>query len=123
MSRRQPRSTRTDTLLPYTTLFRSSLHGLNAHLLEGIAELGELVVVVELGPPGKTARPGEDRGDGVGRGLATLLVDAVVTGHGAVSGRSEEHTYELQSLMRISYAVFCVKQQMRLERTNTGEDA
>ena len=66
----------------------AGLHGLNAHLLEGIAELGELVVVVELGPPGKTARPGEDRGDGVGRGLATLLVDAVVTGHGAVSGLS-----------------------------------
>src|SRR3546814_9849445 len=77
---RPPRSTRTDTLFPYTTLFRS------------VADCG-------AEPAGLSAY-GRDRG-----------VDQFG------GGRSEEHTSELQSLMRISYAVFCLKKKKRLNIT------
>src|SRR3546814_19882908 len=86
MLRRPPRSTRTDTLVPYTTLFRS------AHRPGGPSAIG-------LGH-----RTGGHR---VGRRER-------VDGPGGVQGcaaRSEEHTSELQSLMRISYAVFCLKKK------------
>src|SRR3546814_2261247 len=76
MIRRPPRSTRTDTLFPYTTLFRS--------LSEGIESED---VPVEMAPP----KP--------------RIAGATVS----TAKRSEEHTSELQSLMRISYAVFCLK--------------
>src|SRR3546814_6658978 len=80
MIRRPPRSTRTDTLFPYTTLFRS------AHCLKGVeAAVAEFDASFEL----------------VGR-LGCDEVD-----------RSEEHTSELQSLMRISYAVFCLKKKKK----------
>src|SRR3546814_12694917 len=90
MIRRPPRSTRTDTLLPYTTLFRSR------------PERGDHVVpatVVEA------ARGGD--------GLRATGIDAEGQAAGVrhVHVRSEEHTSELQSLMRISYAVFCLKKQ------------
>src|SRR3546814_16107019 len=100
MIRRPPRSTRTDTLFPYTTLFRSlgrdggeGLHG-RAHLVHA---------------PG--GPHGEERGrqhDVLGA-QATAAAAAQAT-H-AVHVRSEEHTSELQSLMRISYAVFCLKKK------------
>src|SRR3546814_7311036 len=86
MIRRPPRSTRTDTLFPYTTLFRSvpPRFGVEAFYL--------------------------DRGDAAGRGGQ----DRPRQGRQRLSrfqdsARSEEHTSELQSLMRISYAVFCLK--------------
>src|SRR3546814_11308150 len=79
MIRRPPRSTRTDTLFPYTTLFRSPLR----HWL--IAE---------------NVRKNPDRQSGRNR-----------PAHSA--RRSEEHTSELQSLMRISYAVFCLKKKKK----------
>src|SRR3546814_1385674 len=82
MIRRPPRSTRTDTLFPYTTLFRS-------------AECRR--------PP--HGRPGT---------APDALPDPALHGHPRLhrqAGRSEEHTSELQSLMRISYAVFCLKQK------------
>src|SRR3546814_4713377 len=88
MIRRPPRSTRTDTLLPYTTLFRSPDAG-GARHVSAAAWLG----VVVAGVYGA----GEQRVDR-GRGFA-------------VAERSEEHTSELQSLMRISYAVFCLKKK------------
>src|SRR3546814_6508223 len=74
MIRRPPRSTRTDTLFPYTTLFRSQprLHALSRHRQRQGCELGQ---------------------------------DRIL--------RSEEHTSELQSLMRISYAVFCLKKKKK----------
>src|SRR3546814_20995601 len=72
MIRRPPRSTRTDTLFPYTTLFRSTL------------------VICER----------------------CCSWSFMVIGTYQMSERSEEHTSELQSLMRISYAVFCLKKQM-----------
>src|SRR3546814_2935278 len=78
MRRRPPRSTRTDTLFPYTTLFRSP----------------ELIIDM--------------------RQLVNLLALATLGGcepHPELTSRSEEHTSELQSLMRISYAVFCLKKK------------
>src|SRR3546814_4336029 len=85
MIRRPPRSTRTDTLFPYTTLFRSGALG-------GPGLAGELPVDAGHDP--------EQR----------RLAGAVVPEH---ADRSEEHTSELQSLMRISYAVFCLKKNNR----------
>src|SRR3546814_4552615 len=87
MIRRPPRSTRTDTLFPYTTLFRS----------ERILECRRPVLLED-----EVADPGE-----------------AITGHRhrqqpeplLGKERSEEHTSELQSLMRISYAVFCLKKK------------
>src|SRR3546814_15311573 len=79
MIRRPPRSTRTDTLFPYTTLFRSYR---------------------EDAFRGAAAPPFRDRSRGFARAIAV-----------APAPRSEEHTSELQSLMRISYDVFCLKKK------------
>src|SRR3546814_7162012 len=90
MIRRPPRSTRTDTLFPYTTLFRS---------------LRQSPALRRHASPDRVHRHGN--------------------GHGVRPARSEEHTSELQSLMRISYAVFCLKQTNGLvvHHTNQPEDA
>src|SRR3546814_9391117 len=90
MIRRPPRSTRTDTLFPYTTLFRSVAYEDRQH--DAGAEPGnhhrrQRAQVLRLGAAGY---PSHRRGE---------------------KGRSEEHTSELQSLMRISYAVFCLKKK------------
>src|SRR3546814_5122981 len=104
MIRRPPRSTRTDTLFPYTTLFRSwyqekSHHEYNAGTTSGDWYSGE---VNESGVPASTMR------DGTPKGYAFLNI----TGNQyTIDYRSEEHTSELQSLMRISYAVFCLKKK------------
>src|SRR3546814_5936263 len=90
MIRLPPRSTRTDTLFPYTTLFRSIV-GIEDHDRRPFAG----------GLDGKGGRDGRLR-------LAALLRDDSPSLH---DGRSEEHTSELQSLMRISYAVFCLKKK------------
>src|SRR3546814_5571081 len=93
MIRRPPRSTRTDTLFPYTTLFRS-----NANITYKV--LYNDAVAMTGGQPV----------DGI---LKVTDVIAQVHAEGAkkVVVRSEEHTSELQSLMRISYAVFCVNKK------------
>src|SRR3546814_4901904 len=89
MIRRPPRSTRTDTLFPYTTLFRSV--GRDLRLAPVGERYGEQILVAhEADPPPVVGDVEVDF-----RGLA----------------RSEEHTSELQSLMRISYAVFCLKKK------------
>src|SRR3546814_9580076 len=91
MIRRPPRSTRTDTLLPYPTLFRSPEAG--QRTAEG--EAGRLI--------GHRSRQHRTAGPtGPRTGLKPTPASAT---------RSEEHTSELQSLMRISYAVFCLKKQ------------
>src|SRR3546814_6081976 len=98
MIRRPPRSTRTDTLFPYTTLFRSAQAFRGRPLLR---------------------RPGRDHGAGGGRqddgeGCCAgdqALQDRCGEAVSVVRLRSEEHTSELQSLMRISYAVFCLKKK------------
>src|SRR3546814_3090252 len=92
MIRRPPRSTRTDTLFPYTTLFRSLrrprqyLHGVRDWHLRPAAARRDCLRCVD------------DRSHGQRR-----------------VRRSEEHTSELQSLMRISYAVFCLKKKINKE--------
>src|SRR3546814_18535385 len=97
MIRRPPRSTRTDTLFPYTTLFRS--RGVRVHPEQLLDALRHHIPVVRPGRPDSWRRHA-DRG---------RSPEARSTGgHGL---RSEEHTSELQSLMRISYAVFCLKKK------------
>src|SRR3546814_3097145 len=95
MMRRPPRSTRTDTLFPYTTLFRS--HG----RVGGDDQFAHFTLGQARGEPVQAEFA---RADAVERAQPPLQheIQAAVT-------RSEEHTSELQSLMRISYAVFCLK--------------
>src|SRR3546814_2570410 len=96
MIRRPPRSTRTDTLFPYTTLFRSQ----DPHFLgELLKPLGKGVIDRIVG----------ERAAAVRDSLVETIDDHRI--EPAVAGRSEEHTSELQSLMRISYAVFCLKKK------------
>src|SRR3546814_8406460 len=95
MIRRPPRSTRTDTLFPYTTLFRSNRSGPSQSGLR----LFLLVLPVRVRPEGKALPQ-----DGSHRRARQARL-------GQVRARSEEHTSELQSLMRISYAVFCLKKK------------
>src|SRR3546814_3023589 len=100
MIRRPPRSTRTDTLFPYTTLFRS--------LAGRRTMVRPLVRHREIGRPVRAVRKRLPQlGDGGRR-------QRLQGGVGPL--RSEEHTSELQSLMRISYAVFCLKKKK--SRTN-----
>src|SRR3546814_5377557 len=91
--RRTPRSTRTDTLFPYTTLFRSSLFALSLPFMMG---------------PGGMYSFGHAAYFGLGAYGAALLLKSA-----AFSMRSAEHTSELQSLMRISYALFCLKKKQK----------
>src|SRR3546814_4248118 len=97
MIRRPPRSTRTDTLFPYTTLFRSVLT-----LFNSVADaLGQtLLEIVQVVPHGVLCFfPSYG------------MMEKLVARWNATGIRSEEHTSELQSLMRISYAVFCLKKK------------
>src|SRR3546814_3120288 len=91
MIRRPPRSTRTDTLFPYTTLFRSILFRCMPSDADGDAAASRIEAFMAL-----DRRRAEET-------LRPWRLDA----------RSEEHTSELQSLMRISYAVFCLKKKKR----------
>src|SRR3546814_4927247 len=126
MIRRPPRSTRTDTLFPYTTLFRSRLR-------HRIAERARRAGAIEILRDQRAetllplaARIGDDALDRL-TGDEAHDEDAVARDAGIVREaedrhlrgardrrdrlRSEEHTSELQSLMRISYAVFCLKKK------------
>src|SRR3546814_5025660 len=87
MIRRPPRSTRTDTLFPYTTLFRS--------------------------------RPTTNKNAIIVSDYRMLKVDTL--DNRTISDRSEEHTSELQSLMRISYAVFCLKKKNNNTKIKTQQ--
>src|SRR3546814_947089 len=100
MLRRPPISTRTDTLFPYTTLFRS-------HLVMVVGGLLFAAVMAFQALGGQlTGRDAE------GMSAAALYWYVTVVVYIAVwYGRSEEHTSELQSLMRIAYAVFCLKKK------------
>src|SRR3546814_1307392 len=93
MIRRPPRSTRTDTLFPYTTLFRSQAK--------------------------KRIRRNDRRAD-VNKSRVSRIRTFVKKVESAITaGRSEEHTSELQALMRISYAVFCLKKKREITNTIT----
>src|SRR3546814_7547463 len=95
MIRRPPRSTRTDTLFPYTTLFRSERAVATGKQAGKVwrSRLARLAAAARLASRRRIRR------------RAALAI--------ARFGRSEEHTSELQSLMRISYAVFCLKKKKK----------
>src|SRR3546814_8401407 len=154
MIRRPPRSTRTDTLFPYTTLFRSEADpaGVGAALLDDLVEACERAADDEQDVAGvdlqelllRMLAPALRRHAGHGAldqleqrllhalarhvagdrrvfGLARDLVDLVDVDDALlrlvdVVVRSEEHTSELQSLMRISYAVFCLKKKKKTQK-------
>src|SRR3546814_10343143 len=97
MIRRPPRSTRTDTLFPYTTLFRS--HQLALEIMQ-VAQLVR-AARISVGGGGRGSRHGDEAD-------AHQHED---------QQRSEEHTSELQSLLRISYAAFCLKKTKSHTRT------
>src|SRR3546814_7787465 len=106
--RRPPRSTRTDTLFPYTTLFRSrqfrrwTLAGLWETILEVLNDSRAVPDTVQM--------------------IDSTIIRAhhcAAGARGGLKARSEEHTSELQSLTRISYAVFCLKTKNKLNKKNT----
>src|SRR3546814_8112063 len=103
MIRRPPRSTRTDTLFPYTTLFRSRWRRRDARRAAQPHAADPAQGNLCLRRTRRSRGAGGRRADGAVDGMGAL------GGHRAV--RSEEHTSELQSLMRISYAVFCLKKK------------
>src|SRR3546814_5526920 len=112
MIRRPPISTRTDTLFPYTTLFRSGItitrqtHITTDLEIDSVAVL-DLIMEIE---------------DEYGVSFPMNLISEIRTVGNlveAIHKRSEEHTSELQSLMRISYAVFCLKKKKQ-QHTNTS---
>src|SRR3546814_6555461 len=131
MIRRPPRSTRTDTLFPYTTLFRSTTRPIAAideipflpyaHVAADV-EAGDAEHVAGCGAGGcqsrRACRGGGwrsgsgDRGRRDGRRHRCLAQQTGLSGDECFQ-RSEEHTSELQSLMRISYAVFCLKKKKK----------
>src|SRR3546814_3981147 len=109
MIRRPPRSTRTDTLFPYTTLFRSL--DANDRRLDRLREnLARTRLAAEIVVADALAWQPDALFD-------AILLDAPCTATG--TARSEEHTSELQSLMRISYAVFCLKKKKKKKKNTT----
>src|SRR3546814_2618479 len=110
MIRRPPRSTRTDTLFPYTTLFRSADR-------RGVEDGEEVADRRAERCPGRSAR-----GAHVGERGAFHHAMERADWHTVPieKQRSEEHTSELQSLMRISYAVFCLKKKKKTTQHQTN---
>src|SRR3546814_9413689 len=104
MIRRPPRSTRTDTLFPYTTLFRSLWPDRYLTAPEGLTER----VVQRSDDPQASDRM-----------LEHIVRPRLDIFRPANPNRSEEHTSELQSLMRISYAVFCLKKKKKEKEQKT----
>src|SRR3546814_9873812 len=118
MLRRPPKSSRTDTLFPYTTLFRSVVFpddvGLYPTQAEDFLDVGDSF---EINARRKAEHFGRFSG------LPTVADDSglEVLSLGGAPGRSEEHTSELQSLMRISYAVFCLKKKQDKDKKRAIE--
>src|SRR3546814_3870988 len=116
MIRRPPRSTRTDTLFPYTTLFRSELAVIVDHGMREMLEEQRDVFYYITTMNENYAQPDlpEDKHGDVIRGAwhyARYEAQGDNTAQAPCVTRSEEHTSELQSLMRISYAVFCLNKK------------
>src|SRR3546814_10676245 len=123
MIRRPPRSTRTDTLFPYTTLFRSHIAVIRTDLDSLHGERGAIGQPVVHLPPdprsgghrheqqrAKNAQPGDAAQARTVPLFSSPRCQKPLLSPGCAGRRrSEEHTSELQSLMRISYAVFCLK--------------
>src|SRR3546814_4418668 len=113
MSRRPPRSTRTDTLFPYTTLFRSTLYD-TCLKYENIHFYNEWFCTSIL-DDGNNNFSGVTAIEMKSGNFNVFNSNSGIIATGGAGRRSEEHTSELQSLMRISYAVFCLK-----KKTNAG---
>src|SRR3546814_1306260 len=113
MIRRPPRSTRTDTLFPYTTLFRSVFLRTPAicrrPYIHREIKMVKNVLISGASIAGPAAAYWLAR-----YGMSVTVVEK--------SDRSEEHTSELQSLMRISYAVFCLKKKNKNYKNHTRHD-
>src|SRR3546814_1067201 len=139
MRRRPPRSTRTDTLLPYTTLFRSPPDRRAIRLAEPVSRCVRIghqsqavaacspveSLAVRRQPGSHLLRPPDEctlrtRGsrlsDRTGAASSATWIGAIGATSGVRRARSEEHTSELQSLMRISYAVFCLKKKNNVKQ-------
>src|SRR3546814_2359042 len=115
MIRRQPRSTRTDTLFPYTTLFRSHRFELSRCVMAPVAKAGLSIAASTRAGDRSGAEAAVQQGRGGTSGCQTSQ-------RKAAPKRSEEHTSELQSLMRISYAVFCLKKKKKdTNKNNTNQ--
>src|SRR3546814_1103427 len=108
MIRRPPRSTRTDTLFPYTTLFRSIIGRVSEFFDFFVFGLAAVLVFPRVFFPFTTQL------DGTLYAFALFSLAFIARPFGS---RSEEHTSELQSLMRSSYAVFCLKKQKKQQHT------
>src|SRR3546814_6375872 len=111
MIRRPPRSNHTDTLFPYTTLFRSFEYrasGNTEWISAGTEEPETTRKIVA------TVAPGIEYEGAVSYRVRGVVGARLILGP-VTSGRSEEHTSELQSLMRISYAVFCLKKKKKID--------
>src|SRR3546814_3922660 len=114
MTRRPPRSTRTDTLFPYTTLFRSNKD------IARIEPFGSFARANSVDParvPGPLLIAQSSKDTIVAPAVTRKFAKAVCR-RGTPLRRSEEHTSELQSLMRISYAVFCLKKKKIRKQTS-----
>src|SRR3546814_2596484 len=123
MIRRPPRSTRTDTLFPYTTLFRSvtdldlfftqlqTLDDKHVHVPNSQAVSNPIVNFSRDGVRRCIIVFGIGYDDDIDQAVAVIRAILTADPRTASEPRSEEHTSELQSLMRISYAVFCLKKK------------
>src|SRR3546814_3338709 len=109
MIRRPPRSTRTDPLFPSTTLFRSPLLSRSAQTVTVAPASAPVPVKVRLSALVKSSEFDLPRSEASARSGA----EGAAGGAALTVRRSEEHTSELQSLMRISYAVFCLKKKKK----------
>src|SRR3546814_5672771 len=108
MIRLPTRSTRTDTLFPYTTLFRSFPEA-RKDAADIVSQRSDIAAGAQI--PRPCAGIAVKARDHVGNILIDIMIDRRVQ---AAPLRSEEHTSELQSLMRISYAVFCLKKKKQI---------
>src|SRR3546814_10455918 len=115
MIRHPPRSTRTDTLFPFTTLFRSHV---TADPIEVAGDDGFGEPRSRIGPRHATAPMETATGTSAPARIVWVNPSSVLS-HWSRLSRSEEHTSELQSLMRISYAGFCLKKKKNSETSAT----
>src|SRR3546814_5431656 len=116
MIRRPPRSTRTDTLFPYTTLFRSRrIVGFDDRKFVACRRSDPFDLAVNV----RSLKRIDSNDNRLSRRDARRLGLLEVGGY--PDHRSEEHTSELQSLMRISYAVFCLKKKKKQQINNTTQ--
>src|SRR3546814_8872608 len=133
MIRRPPRSTRTDTLCPYTTLFRSIGNDFLFALISNVdwSKLNSTTITRIYGPDLRGLSIKYPKDSAEQKRIADCLssldtqitaesnqLTALKTHKQGLMQRSEEHTSELQSLIRISYAVFCLKKKQKTKQTH-----